>query len=49
MMNVPNPWPGLGYSLLNPKYNNIDLNKRWDVSEWLLLSNFFDSSRMCYW
>lgn len=41
LMNIPNPWPGLGISLLNSKYNGLDLKTRWDVSEWVLLSDFY--------
>lgn len=32
---------GLGNSLLNPHYNNSLENNKWDVSEWILLSNYF--------
>ena len=44
IMNVPNAWPGLGRSLLNNNYRRLkffNLNNRWDVSEWILMSDYF--------
>lgn len=43
IMNIPNAWPGLGRSLLNNNYERfkfINLKNRWDVSEWILMSDF---------
>lgn len=35
-------WCGLGHSLLSPSYrNSLDADK-WDASEWMLLSNYFN-------
>lgn len=44
IMNVPNAWPGLGRSLLNNNYRRLkflNLKNRWDVSEWILMSDYF--------
>lgn len=44
IVNIPNAWPGLGRSLLNNNYgsfNFLNLKNRWDVSEWILMSDYF--------
>lgn len=44
LANIPNTWSGLGRSLLNPNYlrfNFFNLNNRWEISEWILLSDYF--------
>ena len=42
-MNIPDSWPGLGVSLLNVDYKNIELKDRWDISEWILLGDYYES------
>lgn len=43
LMNIPGTWAGLGISLLNTNYNGVELNSRWAISEWILLSDFYDN------
>ena len=43
LMNIPDSWPGLGVSLLNVDYNNLELKDRWDISEWILLGDYYES------
>ena len=35
-------WYGLGKSLLSDKYSNTIDNSKWDISEWILLSDYFN-------
>lgn len=41
VLGLKNVWPGLGYSLLNSNYKDSVTPLKWDVSELLLLSDFF--------
>jgi lipoteichoic acid synthase len=41
LLNIPNAWPGLGYSLADNRYNSLELKERWDVSELILFSDYF--------
>ena len=43
LMNIPDSWPGLGASLLNANYKNLELKDRWDISEWILLGDYYES------
>ena len=38
---IKDGWIGLGSSLLNTIYTNSVTDKRWDIAEWLLLSDYF--------
>lgn len=41
LLNIPNAWPGLGYSLADNRYNSLELKERWDVSELIMFSDYF--------
>lgn len=41
VLGIKNVWPGLGTSLLNSNYKNSVTSLKWDVSEFLLLGDFF--------
>ena len=41
VLGLKNVWPGLGYSLLNSSYENSVTPLKWEVSELLLMSDFF--------
>lgn len=36
------PWRGLGNTLLSKTFNNSIPNTKWDISEWILLGNYFE-------
>ena len=38
-------WKGLGNTLLNPNYTNSLKDNKWDISEWILLSDFFKKQK----
>jgi lipoteichoic acid synthase len=41
LLNINNRWKGLGNSLLTNSYQNSISNDTWDISEWILMSNYF--------
>ena len=41
LLGIEPKWCGLGTSLLSPNYNSNIASEKWDVSEWMLLSNYF--------
>lgn len=42
IMGVESPWHGLGHSLLAPAYKNSLTDKKWDYSEWMIKSGYFN-------
>ena len=44
LLNINTPYLGLGNSLLQPDYTNSVSDDKWDISEWIILSNYFDYS-----
>lgn len=42
VLGIKDVWPGLGYSLLNESYVNSVTSQKWDVSELLLQSEYFE-------
>ena len=42
LLGIKCEWCGLGKSLLSDDYSNDISTHKWNVSEWLLLSNYFD-------
>lgn len=41
LLGVKSDWRGLGQSLLSPDYSNSIDARRWDVSEWIIRSDYF--------
>lgn len=41
LLGIESDWYGLGQSLLSPHYQDTITDQKWDVSEWILLSNYF--------
>ena len=41
ILSVPDTWSGVGSSLLNPRYKELIGKDQWDISEWILLSDYF--------
>ena len=41
LLGYKGDWYGLGQSLLSPNYTNNVPSKLWDVSEWIILGDFF--------
>lgn len=44
LLGIKGKWCGLGKSLVSDDYDNEISTQKWDVSEWLLFSNYFDNS-----
>lgn len=42
LLGCKSKWCGLGQSLLSPTYNNVITPQKWDVSEWIIRSDYFD-------
>lgn len=42
LLGCKSEWCGLGHSLLSPTYKNDITPQKWDVSEWIIRSNYFD-------
>ena len=42
LLGCKSEWCGLGQSLLSPTYNNVITPQKWDVSEWIIRSDYFD-------
>lgn len=40
-------WYGLGKSLLQPKYEPTLSNNLWDISEWVIMGNYYQSNNKC--
>ena len=40
-LGIQSTWQGLGNTILSSNYQNSLNNKQWDISEWLILSNYF--------
>ena len=43
ILGIKSDWYGLGFSLFEPEYNSTVTDQKWDISEWILLSDFFNS------
>lgn len=44
LLGVESDWRGLGKSLLSPQYDSSIDAEKWDVSEWILRSDYFSES-----
>lgn len=44
ILGIDSAWRGLGGTLLSPNYHNSLTNQKWDISEWILLSNYFKNT-----
>lgn len=42
IMGVESSWHGLGHSLLSPTYKNSLTDRKWDYSEWMIKSGYFN-------
>ena len=42
VLGIKDVWPGLGFSLLNESYVNSVTSRKWEVSEFLLQSDYFE-------
>lgn len=43
LLDIKSDWHGLGHSLLNPDYQNSLVDKKWDFSEWIIRSGYWDN------
>ena len=41
LLDIESDWYGLGQSLISPNYGNVIDSKKWDVSEWIIRSDYF--------
>ncbi len=44
LLDIDSKWNGLGNSLNTQLYQNSVSNDKWDISEWIIRSNYFDSN-----
>lgn len=42
LLGVDSSWRGLGHSLLSPNYENSLNDEKWNYSEWIIKSGYFD-------
>lgn len=42
ILGVKNEWMGLGHTLYNTNYRQSVTNDAWNISEWIILSNYFN-------
>lgn len=42
ILGVKNEWMGLGHTLYNMNYQQSVTNDTWDISEWIILSDYFN-------
>lgn len=42
ILGVKNEWMGLGHTLYNMNYKQSVTNDTWDISEWIILSDYFN-------
>lgn len=45
LLGCKSDWYGLGHSLVSPKYDNLVSSQTWDVSEWIILGDYFSKSQ----
>ncbi|MEE3416267.1 MAG: LTA synthase family protein [Prevotella sp.] len=45
LLNIKSTWRGLGHSLLSSDYKNSVTVKKWDISEWIIKSGFFNDKK----
>ena len=43
LLGIKTDWYGLGQSLLSPDYQSTISSKKWDVSEWIIRSDYFSN------
>jgi lipoteichoic acid synthase len=43
LFDVKSDWFGMGQSLLSPNYNSSVDAKKWEVSEWIIMGNYFSN------
>ena len=41
MLGIESDWYGLGCSLLSPNYTNSIPSRKWDISEWIIMGDYF--------
>ena len=41
LLGIDSSWRGLGNSILSTTYQNSLTDQKWDISEWILMSNYF--------
>lgn len=41
LLGCTSDWYGLGHSLVSPDYKNSVSNRTWDVSEWIIMGDYF--------
>ena len=44
-LGVKSTWKGLGSTLLNPGYTNSLTDNKWDISEWIIFSDYFKKQK----
>ena len=42
ILGADTPWRGLGHSLLSPEYTDSMDEDKWNYSEWIIKSGYFD-------
>ena len=45
LLNIRSTWLGLGHSLLSSGYNSSLTEKKWNISEWIIKSGYFDDKK----
>lgn len=43
ILHIENEWRGLGYSLLNSNYHNSVSDQIYDISEWIIMGDYFST------
>ena len=44
LMDIKSNWRGLGHSLVSPAYKGSLTDKKWNISEWIIKSGYFDNN-----
>jgi lipoteichoic acid synthase len=45
LLDIRSRWCGLGHSLLSSTYKNSLMEKKWDLSEWIIKSGYFNDKK----
>lgn len=45
LLNIKSTWRGLGHSLLSSSYKGSLTDKKWDMSEWIIKSGYFNDKK----
>ena len=45
LLGIESDWYGLGQSLFSPNYTNVISPRKWDISEWIIRSNYFSKKQ----